>query len=92
MAACPEFGPYGGDAAEVTITNRTWSSVRFMLNNGRHVGTFLLEPTESACGRGLGGALITYRDGWGRSSLSLQPGQHYRFVEQGGLLQLERDW
>src|SRR4051794_22064545 len=65
VAACPEFGPWGGGAAEVTITNGTGFGVRFTLSNGRHVGTYLLEPAESACGRGLGGACITFRDGWG---------------------------
>jgi hypothetical protein len=90
VAACPVFGPWGGDAAEVTITNRTGSEVRFALSNGRHDGTYLLEPAESTRGRGLGGAYVTFRDGWARSSQLLQSGRHYQFVERAGLFLLER--
>jgi hypothetical protein len=92
VAACPEFGPWGGDAVEITITNRTGSEVRFTLSNGRHVGTYLLEPAESTCGRGLGGAYVTFRDGRARSSELLRSGQHYQFVERGGLFLLEKTW
>jgi hypothetical protein len=90
VAGCPEFAR--GDVPEVTITNRTWFAMQFTLSNGPHLGTYLLPPAESICGRGLGGAWITFRDGRGWSTLLLQPGRLYQFVDRGGLFLLEREW
>lgn len=80
------------DGAEVTITNRTWSTMEFTLSGGRYLGPFVLRPAEAVSGRGLGGLRITYHDGRGRSTVPLQPGQRYQFVERGGLFLLERTW
>jgi hypothetical protein len=78
------------DEADVTITNRTWFSVKFTLGVGLFVRTYVLRPTESFSGRDLGGQRITFRDGRGWSSMLLQAGQSYQFVERGGLFLLEK--
>jgi len=92
--ACSESGarPIAQGAAEVTITNHTRFGMKFTLSDGRYLGTYVLAPAESVVGRGVAGVRITYHDGRGWSSLFLQSGRHYQFVDRGGLFVLERAW